>query len=92
MATASSVYVCNNRVKGESGASITAIHHGFATADSDGDGALDFLVNNLDSPAGLYRNTAEAPRVAGASAAPPEAARREIVCQPSPPLPILRHL
>lgn len=40
------------------------VHHGIATADFDGDGDLDFVVNNLNSVVGLYRNNASAPRVA----------------------------
>lgn len=39
------------------------IHHAIATADFDGDGDLDLVVNNLGSGAGLYRNDATAPRV-----------------------------
>ena len=40
------------------------VHHGIATADFDGDGDLDFAVNNLNSPAAIYRNDAAGPRVA----------------------------
>lgn len=40
------------------------IHHGIATADFDGDGDLDFAVNNLNGPAALYENLSNAPRVA----------------------------
>jgi hypothetical protein len=39
-------------------------YHGIALADFDGDGDLDFAVNNMNSAAGLYRNNASAPRLA----------------------------
>ena len=45
------------------GTALQGVHHGIATADFDGDGDLDFAVNNLNSPAPLYRNDASAPRV-----------------------------
>lgn len=40
------------------------VHHAMALADLDGDGALDLIVNNLGSAAGIYRNETSAPRVA----------------------------
>jgi enediyne biosynthesis protein E4 len=46
------------------GTSQPGIHHGMATADFDGDGDLDLVINNLNEPAGLYRNESSAPRVA----------------------------
>ena len=46
------------------GTSQAGIHHGIATADFDGDGDLDFVVNKLNAPAALYENQSGAARVA----------------------------
>ncbi|MCP5517573.1 MAG: VCBS repeat-containing protein [Verrucomicrobiales bacterium] len=40
------------------------VHHAMAMGDFDGDGDLDFMVNNLDLAAGVYRNECPAPRIA----------------------------
>ena len=40
------------------------ISHGMASADLDEDGDLDVVVNRLGRPAGVFRNTSSAPRIA----------------------------
>ncbi len=40
------------------------IAQGMALGDLDNDGDLDLVVNNLNAPAGIYRNDAAAPRIA----------------------------
>jgi len=46
------------------GTSAPGVHQGIAFGDFDGDGDLDFVVNNLNGACGVYRNDSIAPRVA----------------------------
>lgn len=46
------------------GLATPGIHNAIALADFDGDGGLDFVVNNLNAAAGIYRHHAGAARVA----------------------------
>jgi enediyne biosynthesis protein E4 len=41
----------------------TAISHGIATGDLDGDGALDVVVTRMDAPSVVYRNRSGSPRL-----------------------------
>src|SRR5438067_449372 len=49
---------------GHWGTSRAGVHQGIAFGDLDGDGDVDFVVNNLNDAAGVYRNESTAPRVA----------------------------
>lgn len=51
-------------VGAEWGFNTPGISHGMALADLDNDGDLDVVINNLNSPAGIYRNESTAPRLA----------------------------
>ncbi len=53
-----------SEVTEEWGTGSLGVHHAMASGDFDGDGDLDFMVNNLDQPAGVFRNTGSAPRIA----------------------------
>ena len=41
-----------------------SVSQGMALADLDNDGGMDVVINNMNGPAGIYRNNCSAPRVA----------------------------
>jgi hypothetical protein len=52
------------QISSEWGFNFNGVSHGIALADLDKDGDLDVVVNNLNDPASVYQNLAQAPRVA----------------------------
>ena len=50
-------------VSGQWSFNFDGVSHGMCLADLDNDGDLDVLVNNLNGPAGLYRNNSSQPRL-----------------------------